>query len=232
MANTNTQNIKVPAHVAFIMDGNGRWASQRGMVRNMGHRAGVEAVRGVIDLCREQGIRFITFYAFSTENWKRAPEEVEGLFELFREFFQSNREECLRSDIRIKILGDTSKFPDDLKASINSIVTDTKDCRAMTVAIALNYGARDEILRAVQLIKDKNLPATQEQFESCLYTAGMPDPDLIIRTSGEERLSNFLLYQAAYAELYFEESFWPDFGVRQLRKALKAYNARKRRFGK
>ena len=223
---------KLPKHVAFIMDGNRRWAQKKGKERNYGHHAGSVTFEKMIKYCQDIKIKYITFYAFSTENWKRSEEEIRGLFDLLRKYMSDGRtNEFLKSNIKVNILGDISKFPKDLIKLCADIAKDTKNCTDVTLNLALNYGSRDEILYAAeQCVKNKQ-EITKENFEKHLYTAGQPDPDLIIRTSGEYRLSNFLLYQAAYSELYFVKTLWPAFSVRNFKKALIAYQSKSRRFG-
>lgn len=221
----------MPAHLAFIMDGNGRWAQKRLLPRKAGHRAGVIVVKKIIESAYELKLKYITFYAFSTENWKRSPEEINALFDIFREFLKDNKTSYKQRNIRINVLGDIGRFPLDLQKAIQEIVTETKTCDLLTVSIAFNYGARDEILRAVKLIKESGEDITDENFKKYLYTKDIPDPDMIIRTSGELRISNFLLYQAAYSELYFTDLYWPDFDKKELIKAINSYSDRIRRFG-
>lgn len=229
--NKEISQTNIPSHLAFIMDGNGRWAKSRLLPRKAGHLAGVNAVEKLIENCIKLNIKYVTLYAFSTENWKRSPEEIDALFNIFRDFFKKCKNKYKDKDIKLNILGDISKFPIDMQQSINETLEDTKDCKLLTVSIAFNYGAIDEILRAIKLLKDSNKDINEHNFRKYLYTDGIPDPDMIIRTSGEMRLSNFLLFQAAYSELYFTEKFWPDFGYRDLVKAINEYCKRNRRFG-
>lgn len=221
----------MPAHIAFIMDGNGRWAQKRLLPRKAGHRAGVTAVKKIIDAAYDIGVRYLTFFAFSTENWKRPKEEIDSLFDIFREFLKGNKTNYKDKGIRLIVLGDVARFPLDLQNAISDIAEDTRDCRRLTVSIAFNYGSRDEILRAARLIKESGEEITEENFKKYLYTKDIPDPDMVVRTSGELRLSNFLLYQVAYSELYFTEKYWPDFDKKELLKAIDAYAQRVRRFG-
>ncbi|HBE95116.1 MAG TPA: di-trans,poly-cis-decaprenylcistransferase [Desulfovibrio sp.] len=225
----------LPKHVAVIMDGNGRWAQKRGLPRAEGHRAGTEAARAVVTRCRELGIGHLTLYTFSRENWSRPAEEVRFLFDLLVRFLKKETKLLLDQDIRLKILGETGDLPFGVRQVVESVAEKTKNCGSMTLNLALNYGGRDEILRACRNLSAKGLPAeaiTEEAFAAELYTAGQPDPDLIIRTSGELRLSNYLLFQAAYAEFYFTEVLWPDFTPAELDKALEDFAQRQRRFGK
>lgn len=222
---------KLPVHLAFIMDGNGRWAKNRLLPRNAGHRAGVLAVKNTIQNAIDLNIKYITFYAFSTENWKRSKEEINTLFDIFREFLRDNKDIYKDKDIKIIILGDMARFPDDMQTSINEIVEDTKNCSKLVVSIAFNYGSRDEILRAAKLISQNKEEINEENFKKYLYTKDIPDPDMIIRTSGEMRLSNFMLFQCAYSELYFIDKNWPDFNYNEFVKVINEYGRRNRRFG-
>lgn len=225
----------LPKHVAVIMDGNGRWAQRRGLPRAEGHRAGTEAARAVVTRCRELGIGHLTLYTFSRENWARPAEEIRFLFDLLVRFLKKETKLLLDQDIRLKILGETGDLPFGVRQVVESVAEKTRNCGSMTLNLALNYGGRDEILRACRSLSAKGLPAeaiTEEAFAAELYTAGQPDPDLIIRTSGELRLSNYLLFQAAYAEFYFTEVLWPDFTPAELDKALEDFAQRQRRFGK
>ena len=224
---------KLPEHIAFIMDGNGRWATKRGLIRNLGHKAGIEAVERTLLACNKYNIKYVTIYAFSTENWKRDKAEVDGIFALLREYLNKKENVFLTNKIKFSTLGVMTPFPDDLKDAIKDLKNKTKDFGDnMTVNFALNYGGRDEIVRAVnKIIKDKKEKIDEKEFAQYLDTKTIPDPDLIVRTSGEVRLSNFLLYQLAYSELYFPKIYWPDFGEKALIKALKVYQKRERKYG-
>ena len=225
----------LPKHVAVIMDGNGRWAQKRGLPRAEGHRAGTEAARAVVTRCRELGIGHLTLYTFSRENWSRPAEEVRFLFDLLVRFLKKETKLLLDKDIRLKVLGETGDLPFGVRQVVESVVEKTKHCGSMTLNLALNYGGRDEILRACRNLLAQGLAPealTEEIFAAELYTVDQPDPDLIIRTSGELRLSNYLLFQAAYAEFYFTEVLWPDFTPAELDKALEDFAHRQRRFGK
>ena len=231
-----------PRHIAIIMDGNGRWAKKRGLPRTAGHAAGAESFRRIATYCGEIGVKYLTVYAFSTENWKRSQEEVGGIFNLLVKFVGSELAELHKQNVRVRILGDYSQVP---KAAVNSVekalkTTDNND--GLQFNIALNYGGRQEILRAVQNISarvqagDLNpSDITEDMISAALYTGeengSMPDPDLIIRTSGEERLSNFLLWQCAYSELAFTDSLWPDFTPDEFEEMVIAFGKRSRRFG-
>ena len=221
---------KLPRHLAFIMDGNGRWAQKRLLPREAGHKKGVQTVQRVVKYCRELGIPCLTFFAFSTENWKRPKSEIEALFGIFRDYLEQIPADYVKENIRLRVLGEISAFPEDLAAACQKAEAETAGCDGMFLNIALNYGSRAEIARAANLAAAEG-PVTEESLSRHLYTAGLPDPDLLIRTSGEMRLSNFLLFQLAYAELWFTQTPWPAFGKRELDEALEAYAARSRRFG-
>lgn len=220
------------------MDGNGRWATQHGRERYAGHIQGVESVRGVIKAATRHGVRYLTLYAFSTENWGRPAAEVEALMELFCRCVDSETPELVAQGVCVKIIGDKSRFPQNVTEHLNRIETQTCAGERLTLLLALNYSSRDEITRAAQTLARRvaagELDAqtiTEQILGESLYTAGCPDPDLLIRTSGEQRLSNFLLWQAAYAELYFTPVLWPDFTEEEFALALEEYAARERRFG-
>lgn len=228
----------IPAHVAFIMDGNGRWAKKRGMPRLVGHNAGTETLKRIVKESKRLGIKYVTFYAFSTENWKRPSEEVEGLMNILVKFIKSEIDEIHSNDIKVNILGEIERLPEYAKEQVRYALELTKDNQSMQFNIALNYGGRDEILHAVKGIAadvSKGLVAVEaideSFFSQYLYTKDMPDPDLLIRTSGEVRLSNFLLWQLAYSEFTFESMYWPDFDESALQKAIYDYQTRNRRFG-
>ena len=231
----------LPHHVAIIMDGNGRWAQKRGMPRSFGHKAGVEALRGIIRRSDHLGIEALTIYAFSTENWKRSAEEVGALMGLLLEYFARELDELHRENVRIRILGDISDMPKGLERqqqALYAAMEKTKDNTGLKLNIAINYGGRQEIVHAARVLaqkaKDGELrpeDIDMDMFASALYTAGLPEVDFLIRTSGEIRLSNFLLYQLAYAELYQTDVLWPDFDQRAYDEALLAYTRRNRRFG-
>ena len=217
------------------MDGNGRWAQQRGLSRSEGHKAGVEAARGLVTECRKLGIECLTLYTFSQENWQRPAEEVNTLFSLLVEFLGREVPNMERESIRLRVLGEIDALPLTARAAVRHALKRTARCSAMTVNLALNYSGRGEILHAARsLVRDGIRPEqiSEEEFSRRLYTAGLPDPDLLIRTSGELRISNYLLFQCAYSELYFTEELWPDFSPQSLHRALASYAARQRRFGK
>ncbi len=228
----------IPQHVAIIMDGNGRWAKQRGMPRTIGHNKGVEAVREAVKTAGETGVKFLTLFAFSSENWSRPESEIEDLLGLLRRFIRRDLADLHRENIRIRIIGERENLRGDILPLLLEAEETTRGNTAMTLVIAFNYGARDEITRAAaKLARDvqagllKPEEISSDSIGSRLDTVGIPDPDLIIRTSGEERLSNFLLWQAAYSELVFLPCYWPDFDRQQFEAALRIYAARDRRFG-
>jgi len=224
----------IPQHVAIIMDGNGRWAKKRGLPRQAGHRAGVENLRRVIDACVEFGIKILTIYAFSTENWGRPESEVRGLMRIFRRVLDQELNDLHEQGVCLHHLGDLSGIDPSLQKKVLHALELTKDNDRLTLNVAFNYGGRAEILHAVrQMLADGLAPddLTEDSFNSYLFTKDLPDPDLVIRTSGELRVSNFLIWQAAYAEYHAAPEYWPDFGRVQLYEALMAYSRRNRRFG-
>ena len=225
---------KLPAHIAVIMDGNGRWATARNLPRTAGHRAGADAVRIIVGECARIGIGYLTLYAFSSENWARPRAEISALFGLLVEFLGKETPRLVEQNIKLNVIGDIAALPAPSRLALGHAMTRTASGSRMVLNLALNYGGRDEILRAARaLVRDGLKPdqITGQSLAERLYTAGQPDPDLLIRTSGEKRLSNFLLWQCAYSELYFTRVLWPDFDAQRLHKALQAYAARKRRFG-
>ncbi len=227
-----TKILKVPQHIAFIMDGNGRWATRRGLPRNAGHKAGVKAIEKTIDACIKYGVKYATFFAFSTENWKRSKEEIEGIFKLLREYIAKEDNLFVKKHIRLNSIGVLDPFPEDLKQSLEKTKKDTKNYDKLTVTFALNYGGRDDIIRAVNtLIKEGKKEITDTELLATLDTKSIPEPDFVLRTSGENRISNFMLFQMAYSELYFPKVLWPDFDEKHLVKALKVYAKRDRRYG-
>jgi len=226
----------IPKHVAIIMDGNRRWAQKRGLSVTKGHEAGAENLNKIVEHCQKIGVKTLTVYALSTENWrKRAAQEVKGLFNLLIRAAKDKKEEYARLGIKFFVLGNFQAFPLKVRKAISEIIKIVKKHEIMRFNVALNYGGRDELIRAIKnIIKDGVKPAqvNEKLVGEYLYTNGQPDPDLIIRTGGEIRLSNFLLWQMSYAELYFVDTLWPDFGPRKLEKAIENYQKRKRRFGK
>ena len=224
-----------PRHVAVIMDGNGRWATLRGMARTDGHRAGAKNIRNTIAAFARAGVEYLTLYAFSTENWNRPSSEVNALISLIEEVIRAEVQDLHGNGVRIKHLGSLDRLPQKLRRSILNSIELTKRNSGLTLCVAFNYGARAELLSAVKrMLADRIDPEAVDEalFESYLQTAGIPDPDLIIRTAGEMRLSNFLLWQAAYAEFYSTPVFWPDFDAVEVENALEAFRQRKRRFGR
>lgn len=229
---------RIPKHIGIIMDGNGRWAKRRGLPRSAGHRQGAKTLEGIIDCCISLGVEVLTAYAFSTENWKRPEEEVSALMELLYSYLMSAEKRFAEKNVRLTVSGDISKFSDKLQTAIEHAKDVTKEGKALTLNLALNYGGRDEILRAVRGIsaevksgKIDPLDIDEALFASYLDTAGLPEVDLIIRPSGEQRLSNFLLWQAAYSEFWFSDICWPDFTEKDMKAAIIAYQNRDRRFG-
>lgn len=233
-----SDEYKIPTHVAIIMDGNGRWAKKRGLPRTAGHAQGARVVEQILEDADHMGIRYLTVYAFSTENWTRPDAEVKALMNLLRTYMKTSLAKCAKNNVRIRVIGDKSRLDEDLQKSIANLEESTKSNTGISFQIAINYGARDEIRRAVQKLagrvqKGELSPEeiTEETISNELDTAGIPDPDLLIRTCGEERLSNFLMWQLSYSELYFTDAAWPDFTRKELEKAVDAYNHRERRFG-
>ena len=229
--------MNVPNHIAIILDGNGRWAKKRGMPRGYGHVKGCENLETICEVAKDLGVKYLTVYAFSTENWKRSKEEVDGLMRLFRSYLKKCLKIAKKNDMCVGVNGDYSAFDADIRESIEKLQEFSKDFKTLHFQIALNYGSRDEILRAVnRLLRDEKDgkitgKVTEEMFSSYLDTAGLPDPDLMIRTSGELRLSNYLLWQMAYTEFYFTPVPWPDFDREELIRAIEKYNERDRRYG-
>lgn len=222
------------SHLAIIMDGNGRWAQRQGLPRLKGHEMGVRAAKRVVELAKARSIRYLTLYAFSSENWARPREEVEGLFRLMERFIAEEVDRLKSSGICIHVIGDLSRFSSHLQDTIRRTVEETRDNEELHLAIALNYGGRDEILRSTRKLLANGVRAediTEETFSRHLDTAFMPDPDLLVRTGGEWRISNFLLWQLAYTEIYFTGILWPDFGEKELDDAITWFGGRQRRFG-
>lgn len=227
---------KIPKHIAIILDGNRRWARKKGLSVSEGHKEGAKNLERIVEHCRKLGVKHLTVYALSTENWrKRAKKEVEGIFGLLIRIVKEKKEEYRKRGIKLTVLGNFQAFPLKVRRAIEEMLKIVKKHERIKCNIALNYGARDEIIRAIQnMMKDGVKPSevNEELVNQYLYTKDAPDPDLIIRTGGELRLSNFLLWQLSYAELYFTDTLWPDFGPKELDKAILEYNKRKRRFGK
>lgn len=229
--------MRVPNHIAIILDGNGRWAKKRGMPRSFGHVKGCENLEDICEVAKELGVKYLTVYAFSTENWKRSKEEVDGLMKLFRNYLKKCIKISQKNNMRVKVIGDITAFDSDIQESIEKLEDFSKDFTDLHFQIALNYGSRDEITRAVnRMLEDQKagkleIPVSEDTISDYLDTAGIPDPDLMIRTSGELRLSNYLLWQLAYSEFYFTDVPWPDFKKEELVKAIEKYNERDRRYG-
>ena len=222
----------LPTHIAIIMDGNRRWAKKRNLPIGMGHKAGAETLQKIIESCIDIGIKYLTVYAFSTENWKRDAKEVSDLMNLLREYLVKLEKDNQDRNARICVIGDITKLENDLQEKINSIQEKTKNNTGLTINVALNYGGRDEILNAIKRLSvDEIKNLTVESFNKKLYTADSPDPDLIIRTAGEQRLSNFLLWQCAYSEFWYTDVLWPDFSRKILENAISDFRKRNRKFG-
>ena len=234
MSDIQPQSDSVPSHVAIIMDGNGRWARGRGLPRLAGHRAGTENIRRIVRACVEFGVKYLTVYAFSTENWNRPDPEVQGLMRILAEVIERETPELHREGVRILHLGHMENVPISLQNAIARSLELTKDNDRLILSVCFNYGGRDDIVRAVRRMMEAGMKpeeVTEESLSQHLFTAGIPDPDLIIRTAGEMRLSNFLIWQAAYSEYCSTPTFWPDFGRESLHDALVEYGRRKRKFG-
>jgi len=232
------ENIRIPQHVAIILDGNGRWAKKKGMPRNYGHAQGSKTVETICEEAYKMGIKYLTVYAFSTENWKRPKDEVDALMKLLRNYMTTCLKTAEKNHMRVRVIGDLSGLAEDIRQRILELQEASKDNDGLNFQIAINYGSRDEMVRAMRKMAEDQKAGkinpeeiTEELFESYLDTAGIPDPDLLIRTSGEERLSNYLLWQLAYTEFYFTDVLWPDFSKKELEKAIEQYNRRDRRFG-
>ncbi len=232
--NETSDDLNIPRHIAVIMDGNGRWAKRRGLPRSAGHKEGSKTIREVALAANDLGIEVMTVYAFSTENWKRSKDEVSFLMKLPGEFFDSFLPELIKHRVKVTFIGRTHELPEEVRDLIKRTEERTKDHEGMELCIAFNYGSHDEMLTAMKLMYediDSAEEITKEKFESYLMTAGRPEIDMLIRTSGEQRLSNFLLWQLAYCEFYFTDKAWPDFDREALIDAIYAYNKRERRFG-
>ena len=232
------ENLKIPAHVALILDGNGRWAKKRGLPRQLGHKKGCETLEQVVEDAARLGIRYLTVYGFSTENWKRSKDEVDGLMKLFRSYLKKCIKLADKNKMRVRVIGDTTKLSEKFQNQIKELESASAHNDGLNLQIAINYGSRDEILRGMRKmyadLRDGKLQENEideTHFEAYLDMKDIPDPDLLIRTSGEQRLSNYLLWQLAYSEFYFTEVPWPDFHKEELEKAVEAYNKRDRRFG-
>jgi undecaprenyl diphosphate synthase len=224
-------NTNLPKHIAIIMDGNGRWAKERGLKRTAGHEKGAQIVREITTHCSNIGIKYLTLYAFSTENWSRPKLEVQFLMKLLDNWLKNELEVYLKNNVQFKAIGDISKFSSKLQQTIKDTEQKTSHCSGLTQILALNYGSRDEITRAVQKLVTKGLEISQENINNHLDTANIPDVDLLIRTSGEVRVSNYLLWQIAYAEMFFTQTYWPEFNSNELDDIIDDFNKRERRFG-
>lgn len=234
----STENLKIPQHIAIIMDGNGRWAKQKRMPRNYGHMQGSKRVEDICRAAHELGVKYLTIYAFSTENWSRPADEVKALMKILRDYLKESVKKASENNMRVRVIGDRERLDEDIRASIEHLEEVSAGNTGLNFQIALNYGGRDEMLRAIRRIatecKDGQLSVEdidEKLFSSYLDTSDIPEPDFMIRTSGEQRLSNFLLWQTAYSEFYFPEVLWPDFDKKELKKAIEEYTKRDRRFG-
>lgn len=221
----------IPAHIAIIMDGNGRWAKERNLKRTAGHEEGAKVVREITKHCSDIGVKYLTLYAFSTENWSRPKLEVQFLMKLLERYLKNELQVYLDNGIRFKAIGDLSRFSKSLQNIIRDTEEKTLKCGKLTQVLALNYGSQDEILRAIKKLDEKKLEINKENFESCLDTVGMPNVDMLVRTSGEVRLSNYLLWQNAYSEMFFVNTYWPEFTPLELDDLISDFNVRERRFG-
>ncbi|MCL2603011.1 MAG: polyprenyl diphosphate synthase [Defluviitaleaceae bacterium] len=228
---TTVDSRALPQHVAIIMDGNGRWASKRLLPHNAGHRAGAQNLRKLSEEIERLGIKYLTVYALSTENWARPEKEVQGLIKLMHEYFQQYIDDSKKNDMKLTFIGDVSRFEPDLRQKIETLKTLTKEKKGLHVTLAINYGARDELARAARKLAEEGTYIDEETLTRTLDGFPTPDPDLLIRTGGEMRLSNFMLWQLAYAEMYFTDILWPDFGKKDLNAALEWFGGRARRFG-
>lgn len=228
-----TEELKIPSHVAIIMDGNGRWALKRGLPRIMGHYQGAKVAEDIVEYATKLGIKHLTLYAFSTENWNRPKEEVEALFKLLEEYLKNKKQKLYDLGIRTRFIGRRDRLPKKLVELMEQIEEESKNFNILTLNVAIDYGGRDEIIRAVKkLIKDNPSVIDEETFSQYLDLACSPDPDLLIRTAGEKRISNFLLWNIAYTEFYFTDTLWPDFTREEFLEAIKDYSKRKRKFGR
>ena len=232
------ESMRVPEHVAIILDGNGRWAKKRFLPRNMGHAQGSKTVERIIEDAFDMGIKYLTVYAFSTENWRRPKDEVDALMKLLRDYLKTCIKRANKNNMRVRVIGDVTGLSEDLREKIEQLEEASKGNPGINFTIALNYGSRDEMIRAMKKMAGdllagtlKKEDITEDAFAGYLDTKGIPEPDLMIRTSGEQRLSNFMLWQLAYTEFYFTDVLWPDFNKKELKKAVEYYNGRERRFG-
>ena len=225
------QDLKIPAHIAFIMDGNGRWAKRRLMPRKYGHKMGVEALKRVIAACEKLGIKEVSFYALSTENWSRPKDEIDALLAMIKKFADEEMKEYVDKNYRIRFMGELHRLPQETQNALESIARAAENNTGIVVNIGINYGGRDEIARAAQKAAESGLPVTEEAINANLDTAGMSDPDVIVRCAREKRLSNFMLWQCAYSEFVLIDDFWPDFNEQTVLRIISEYSGRERRFG-
>ncbi len=219
-------------HIAIIMDGNGRWGKKRGKSRNFGHASGIKVIEKIVNASMKLKIPILTFYTFSTENWKRPKSEINFLFKLIEQYFVKEINNVVKNDIKINIIGNIKILPKNLKNLLSNSMKKTKNCKKILINLAINYGSKDEIINAAKRLKKKRENISIKKFENNLYTSSLPEPDILIRTGGKKRLSNFLLWQLAYSELYFLDKLWPDFKASDLRKIINNYRSIKRNFGK
>ena len=227
------KQIKIPKHIAFIMDGNGRWATKRRLERNLGHKKGAEALKVVLERCFDIGVEVVSVYAFSTENFKRPKKEVDGIFKYANDFLLEYEAEIETKNIKLVVMGDLSMVPEPFKSNLERVIEKTKNNTKGVFNMGIAYGGRCELVYAFnKLLKSGKTQVDEQDISNCLYTANLPDPDLIVRASGENRLSNFMLYQCAYSEFYFPKTLWPDFNAKMVDKCVKVYSKRNRRFGK
>lgn len=234
MSQTDSQQVSekvIPQHIAIIMDGNGRWAQARGKKRVFGHKAGMERAREMAEVCGDLGVKYLTLFAFSSENWKRPKDEVSFLMELFATSLKNESKKLHKNNVKLTVVGDTDGFDKTLRKAIDKAETLTQDNDGLYLQIAANYGGRWDIVQAARTLVEQGQEITEERLQSKLVTADGPEPDLLIRTGGEQRISNFLLWQSAYSELYFSQTLWPDFDGVELKKAIDNFNQRQRRFG-
>lgn len=238
METNSLQRVALPQHIAIIMDGNGRWAQERSLPRLEGHRAGTKSVRSVVEECRRLGIRYLTLFCFSTENWQREEDEVFGLMQLFAHYLNTELSNLLENNIRLRAIGDLERLPAAVQDALAEVISKTEHNTGLDFVLAISYGGREEILAATKKVVSKvqsgeitSNQVTSQLFASCLWTQDLPDPDLLIRTSGEMRISNFLLWQLAYAEIVVTPEYWPDFDPDSLKRCLDEYSRRERRFG-
>lgn len=230
---TTAEIASIPIHIAIIMDGNGRWAAARGLPRDMGHRAGVKALRRIVEACPALGISHLTVYAFSTENWQRPPAEVNHLMSLFSSAIERERRDLMRNNVRVRVIGRLEDIPEPVRMKFNKLIAATSHNSGLTLTLAISYGGRAEIVDACRrAVNQRQAPQSENDFAALLYDPELPDPDLLIRTGGEMRISNYLLWQLAYTELYFTETLWPDFGPTDLAAAIAEFSRRQRRYGR